>query len=376
MRTRRTPFRALATLVASLAVVSASAEARAGGMDPTPERLVLQPPNLPPGQTCQSIAANPGAAVSAGLRPQDYLCRPNNAAFRNMISDLGFAIAPSATYPARTTGVGGFQISLEASFTRINSGHSVDNPDGSQTSYWGQGTRGSQDPSTKAYSIVDNNPDSLIQIYSLKARKGLPLGFELAGSLGTIANTGMWVGGGDIRWAVLEGFRTGALGLLPDVSVGGGVRTVTGTSRFYLTTVGVDVKVSKTVTLADSAQLIPSLGYQRVIIFGDSNVVDATPNVDALQQCGYDGPDPQTGTPRCRNKLPNGADANTDFGNTYTFEKVRIHRNRGMLGLAYRYELVWLGSQFAFDITDPKDENPGLVGSRQWTLSFEGGVFF
>ena len=36
----------------------------------------------------------------------------------------------------------------------------------------------------------------------------------------------------------------------------------------------------------------------------------------------------------------------------------------------------WLGSQVAFDITEPKDENPFLAGSRQWTLSFEAGVHF
>jgi hypothetical protein len=354
----------------------ATREARAGGMDPVPERFVLQPPNLPPGQSCQSIAQNPAGAVAAGLRPQDYLCRPNNLAFQNQLADLGFAIAPSASYPARTTGIGGLQVSFEASFTRINTGRTVTNPDGSTTDFWREGTRGSQDPTSKSFSIVNNSPDSLIQIYSVKARKGLPFGFEIAGSLGTIANTSLWVGGGDIRWSLMEGFRTGALGLLPDIEVGGGVRTVTGSSRFYLTTIGVDVKASKPIPLADSAQLIPSIGYQRIIIFGDSNVVDATPNVDALAQCGFDGTDPQSGSPKCRNKLPNGADSNTDFANTYTFERLRAHRNRGLLGLSYRYEVIWLGSQFAFDINDPKDENPNLVGSRQWTLSFEGGVVF
>ena len=186
----------------------------------------------------------------------------------------------------------------------------------------------------------------------------------------------MLVGGGDLRWSLMEGFRKGPLGLLPDVSLGAGVRTVTGTSKFYLTTVGIDVKMSKPITLADSAQLIPTFGYQRLFIFGDSNVVDSTPNVDAAQACGYDGADPVTGAPRCRNKLPNGVDNNGDFSNNFTFQKVRVHRHRGIVGLNYRYELIWLGSQFAFDITEPKDENPFLVGSRQWTLSFEAGVFF
>jgi hypothetical protein len=134
--------------------------------------------------------------------------------------------------------------------------------------------------------------------------------------------------------------------------------------------------MSKPITLQDSAQLIPTIGYQRLVILGDSNVVDSTPNVDALSQCGSDGPDPSTGAPRCRNKLPNGADNNFDFGNSFTFQKVRVHRHRGIVGLNYRYEVIWLGSQLAFDITEPKDENPFLVGTRQWTLSFEGGLFF
>lgn len=366
---------ALAAFAALATFALGEGTARAGGMDPTPERLVAQPQNLPAGQTCQSIAANPGALVSAGLRPQDFPCSPDNASFKNMVSELGFAIAPSSFYPARTTGIGGFMVSLETSFTRISPDRVADATGGKQA-YWHLGTQGSQDPNTKQYSVINNAPDSFIQIYAIKARKGLPFGFEIAGSLGTIANTALWVGGGDIRWSLMEGFRTGALGLLPDVSIGAGVRTLTGTSKFYLTTIGLDVKVSKPITLADSATLIPSVGYQRLIILGDSNVVDSTPNTDALGQCGFAGSDPQTGAPICRNKLPNGNDANTDFSNSFTFEKVRVHRHRGILGLHYRYEIIWIGSQVAFDITEPKDENPFLVGSRQWTLSFEGGVHF
>jgi hypothetical protein len=341
-------------------------------MDPTPERLVLQPPGLPAGQSCQSIAANPGAVVAAGLAPQNFACRPDNVAFANMIAELGFAMAPNAMYPARTTGVGGFALSLQASYTRISADRHTD--DG--TPFWHAGTRGAQDQNTKQFSITNNSPDSLLQVYSINARKGLPLGFELVGSLGYLSNTPLWVGGGDIRWSVLEGFRTGALGLLPDFSIGTGIRTMTGTQKFYLTTVGVDVKVSKPIAIADSASLTPTIGYQRLIIFGDSNVVDSTPNVDPLQQCGFQGIDQNTGAPKCANKLPNGADANTDFANNFTFNKVRVHRHRGMVGLHYRYELVYLGGQMLFDLTEPSDEQSFFVGNRQWTFSLEGGVFF
>jgi hypothetical protein len=186
----------------------------------------------------------------------------------------------------------------------------------------------------------------------------------------------MWVGGTDIHWSLMEGFRNGTFGALPDIAIGGGVRTLTGTSKMHLTTLGVDVQISKPFTLADSATLTPWLGYQRLFIFGNSVIADATPNVDAFQRCGYSGPDPQTGAPICRNKLPGGADANYDFNNNITFDPVRIHRHRGMFGMSYRYEIIYLAGQLVFDITAPKDENPGLGGSRQWGVSLEGGVFF
>lgn len=365
-------FRPLAAAALLSISMLAAANAQAGGMDPTPERFIQQPPDLPPGQTCQSIAANPEIAVAAGSVPNKFGCRPDHLAFRNMIAELGFAIAPNAFYPARTTGVGGFALTFEATYTKINADAVTDS--GSQ--YWHDGTRGSIDTATKQYSIRNNSPDSFLQIYSLKARKGLPFGFELAGSLGAMANTSMWVGGGDLHWSLLEGFRTGALGYMPDISIGAGVRTLTGTSKFHLTTVGIDGKISKPFTLSDSAVLTPYLGYQRLIVFGDSTIVDATPNVDALQQCGYVGPNPDTGSPICRNHLSNGAENNGDFNNNFTFDKVRVHRHRMILGLNYRYEMLYLAGQILFDLTAPNDENTGLNSTRQWQMSFESGVFF
>ncbi len=374
----RTTSRVLLTSTL-LATLGFSAGARAGGMDPTPERLVLQPPGLQAGG-CQAIASDPQGALNRGQTPNQFACRPDNVAFANMVSELGFAIAPTAFHPARTTGIGGFSLTIEASYTKINADGVSKAADGTQTEYWHQGTQGSVDPNNKNFSNKNNSPDSLIQVYSLKARKGLPFGLELAGALGTIANTSMWITGADIRWALMEGFRTGPLGLLPDVAVGSGVRTLVGTSKFHLTTVGIDAQVSKPITLADAAVLTPYVGYQRLIIFGDAVVVDTTPNVDPLQQCGYQGADPSTGSPICRNRLtrPDGQtiENNGDFNNNITFDKVRTHRHRGIFGVNYRYEVLFLAGQFLIDLTPPSDENPGLSDSRQWTFSLEAGAFF
>ncbi|HEY5146682.1 MAG TPA: hypothetical protein VII82_07930, partial [Polyangiaceae bacterium] len=153
------------------AFAATSSPAWAGNMDLTPERLA-------------NCVTSP--------------CVPNNVAWANLMSELGMAIAPTAFHSARTTGLGGFALSLETSFTHVNADASAGG-----VQYWHQGTQGPSDPNTHAFSIENTNPDSLLGVYSLRARKGLAYGFEIAGDLGYLANTSLWVGGADLRWAVL-----------------------------------------------------------------------------------------------------------------------------------------------------------------------------
>jgi hypothetical protein len=358
--------------------MGSSALALAGSMDPAIERFVTQPtPNgmpLPKGFSCQSIAQNPSVLTKAPFptgaasnNAAAYACQPNNLAFHNLVTEYGFAIAPNAFHPARTTGFGGFAFTIEANYTKINADASAGG-----IQYWHLGTQGPTDPNTNQFSTVNNSPDSILQVYSLKARKGFPFGFEVTGDLSYVANTTLWTAGADIRWSLLEGFRTGFLGYMPDVSVGGGVRTLTGTSEFDLTTVGIDVQVSKPFTLADSSVLTPYVGYQRLYIFGDSQSVSLTPNVNPLTQCGYEGVNPTTGQTMCKHAGINDFSFNEDT----TFSNVRNHRDRGIIGVNYRYEILYFATQFLIDLVAPNSEDPMLTGSRQWTLSFEGGVYF
>jgi hypothetical protein len=368
----------LALAVAAGTMLAGAAPARADSMDPATERLVLQPNFKKLGSsftgTCQQLAANPSLLNNTKLFPAGsaanasaFACQPNNVAFDNLLTEYAFAIAPNAFHPARTTGFGGFAFTFEASYTKINPNQT----DSSGVAYWQQGTQGPPNPNTNQASIKNTQPDSLISVYSLKARKGFPFGFEITGDVGYIPDTTLWVAGADVRWSLLEGFRTGFLGYIPDVSAGGGVRTMAGTSEFDLTTVGIDVQVSKGIALADSAILTPYVGYQRVYNFGDSQSVSFTPNINPLTACGYTG-NSSTGNPMCRH----GGDSNFAFNEDSVFANVRNHRDRGIIGLNYRYEVLYLAGQFLVDLVDPSSEDPLLAGSRQWTLSFEGGVYF
>jgi len=157
---------------------------------------------------------------------------------------------------------------------------------------------------------------------------------------------------------------------------------------------------------------------QRLIIYANSSIVNLTPSVDPVAQCGYAGQnvkdnplapgntgltvpgDPNSkawpkgqfdGSPVCKNELSNHAPNNSDFNNQSVFQKQTFNTWRGIVGLTYRYELLYLAGQFALDMEDASAENSGLSGGpmsngqpstwalsggRLWTLSLEAGVFF
>jgi hypothetical protein len=356
-------------------LLSASVTARAESMDLALGRLVAN------GSTCLSAD---GSGRFEPTSAQD--CRPDNLAFKRLVSQLGFALAPPAMHSARTTGFGGFNVAFEASYTTLNS----------DADYWKRGTQGAPDPSTKQAATSNQSPASLLQQYSLKLRKGFGYGFEITGVVGFLPQTSLINGGADVRLALLEGFRTGVLGILPDLAVGGGVRTMTGTPELQLTTVGLDVQISKPLVIADSSVLTPWLGYQYVWIFGDSGLIDLTPGTSAQGACNYGGQNvPGNPDPAKTHKNPDGSTSYIydgqqicnggsprDFNNNTIFEPVRLHRQRLQFGVNYRYEMLLAGAQFVTDMLSPADANSGqnktdLQGEpRQSTFVLELGAMF
>jgi hypothetical protein len=315
------------------------------------------------------------------------ICRADDVAFKRLVNQYGFALAPTAMHSARTTGYGGFEISMEGSYTALDSG----------ADYFTYGTQGSVDPGSKKASIKNNGPDSMASVYLAKMRKGFPFGLEVTGVLGYMAHTSFMLLGADIRFSLVEGFRKGVLGAFPDVAIGGGVRTITGSPQVQLTTAALDTQISKPFALADSSIVTPYIGWQMLWIFGDSGLIDTTPNTDPVQQCGYMGAnvpgtpgapsvvgyDPTTGKPigRAYNGQPvcNGG-VPTDFNNTFVFDAVRLKRQRLIMGANYRYEMVFLGGQYTTDLIDPASANgddADLKGvPKQYTLSFSVGAMF
>ncbi len=360
-------------------------------MDPAIERLVLDP-------NCRTDQGEYVDRDPTGtMTDEEWLtqlqngpggrrwCAPDNVAFKKLINQYGFALAPTAMHSARTTGYGGFHLSIEGAYTKISDG----------ADYWERGTQGTRDPNTNQASVRNTSPQPLLQLYSLKFRKGFGFGLELMGTVGFMPKTSILSGGADVRMSLLEGFRTGVGGILPDLAVGGGVRTITGTSQFQLTTVGIDGQLSKPLPIADSSIITPWIGYQYLFIFGDSGLVDLTPGTDAIGYCNYTGQnvpgnaDPDKYTP-APNSVPTydgqpvcDGGSPLDFNNNVVFKQVRLRRQRMLAGLNYRYEMVMVGAEFIMDIVPPadaqvttKDKNDLKGEDKQWTLAFELGAMF
>jgi hypothetical protein len=381
-----------ALALATAALVSSPRPAAADTMDPALSRLVVE-------QGCRSIGTGGGLYYNPGYHPSTpqlpAFCRANDGDFAKLVAQYGFAIAPTPSHSARTTGFGGFGLAFEADYTSIDS----------DADYWKRGSQGLQDPSSKRFSVSNPTPDSLLQLYQMKITKGFPFGIELAGAFGWLSNTSMFTIGADLRMSILEGFRTGIPAIFPEISVGGSVRTVAGTSEMQLTVAGFDAQLSKPIPIGGTAILTPYAGYQWIRIFGDSGLIDFTPNTDPVSACGFTG----TNTPAAKN--PNGPYADgspicshgsgDDFNNTGVFKPVRLTRHRIDFGLQLRVQMMKLGVHFATDLVNPEDANQGedyqittpvlndpkgtqsatvenaFKGvSKQWTLGFDVGTVF
>ena len=274
-------------------------------------------------------------------------CGQNDGAFAQLIAQYGAAVAPSAMHSARTTGYGGFQLAIEGDFTSIDS----------SASYWKNGTQGPQDPTTKLFSVVNKTPPSFLQLYNLRSARASRSASSWRRSFGYLAQTSIFTIGADVRWSLFEGFRTGVPAYFPELAVGGGVRTITGTDQFQLTVASADGELSKPIPIAGTVVLTPWIGYQFMRIFGDSGLIDLTPNTDASNYCGFSGantpanPDPTKGKVYDGQPVCKGG-SSADYNNTVVFSAARLNRHRLFGGLALRVQMIKIGGQFMMDVVD------------------------
>ncbi|MEM1029261.1 MAG: hypothetical protein AAGN82_02875 [Myxococcota bacterium] len=335
-----------ATGFSLLVVVAAPRVASADSMDPALARLTLD-------DNCRTGSSADGTGQFYNPASGFNRCRLNHAAFAKLVAQLGTAIAPLPTYSARTTGFGGYRFGVLGQYTTIDSG----------AHYWREGTQGPRDESTGQDSVRNDDPDSILQNYQVFLAKGFPFGLELGAGFGYLVNTQIVSAGGDVRLSLFEGFRSSIPGYFPDVGVGGSVRTITGSSELKLTVASFDAQLSKPIPIAGTVVLQPRVGYQFLFMFGDSGLVDLTPNTDPNALCGYQGdntpatPDPDKGGVFDGQPVCSGSSA--DFNNNVVFDRVRLARHRINFGSTLRYQMLQFGFHVATDVVRPGAVNDG-----------------
>lgn len=285
-------------------------------------------------------------------------------AWRGVMTQLGYVLAPPLTSGARTTGFRHFYLGIETSVVQLDEG----------ADYWANGTEGDR---LSGVERRNRFVDSVMTLTRLHVRKGLPWGLELGLSAGRIFNTSYWTWGASLQISLMEGFREGLAAWIPDIAIRGSVQTLTGDDEFSLTVPSLDVVVSKPLVLGRAAVLTPIIGAQFMWIAADSESIDLSPGRDQWAECGNlidrsgGSGEPWTlPSPACTGSV-------TDYGNETEFPQLRVFRSRLVVGFNFRYRLLQLGATIHWDLKNPSSDADVPAGvARQYNLTVLAGVLY
>jgi hypothetical protein len=207
-----------------------------------------------------------------------------HAKFRNLMSELGVALAPSFLSPAETLGYMGSAIGINYGITTIKNSEP----------YWTEGMHGS--------------PGFALQTIGFEFRKGMwfPLpGFEIGGGLKYLTESHMYAPHVMAKFSLNEGYFKWPL---PAMAIRGYGSRVMGNTEVDITIASVDVSFSKSFGLSSTINVTPYLGYNYLMIIPDSKVIDFTPGIDPL------GDSPYSPGVTCSNSDCNNNDLFSDQG--------------------------------------------------------------
>ena len=185
---------------------------------------------------------------------------PDQELFERLVSELAMAVAPPASTAAHTAGLKGLSVGLLHTVTSIQGG----------AYYWKRGTQGD---ASAAEQELNQDPARVLQWTRLQLRKGLPFGVEVAGHVGYGFNTSMWAIGGQLKIAILEGFRSG-WGAAPDVAVAVGTQAVVGAADLRLFVHSLKLLLSKPYVIGGNVRLTPILSGELLAVAANSGYLD------------------------------------------------------------------------------------------------------
>jgi len=186
----------------------------------------------------------------------------NDEDFRSLASELGVLMAPKPVDPADTLGLSGFAVSADVSLNTLSS----DKP------FWTNATRG--------------DPSKLAPTLQVMGRKGLWPGIEIGAGATHLFNSRMWTINGYGKVALHEGFHHLPI---PSIALRGSFARLVGAQDMNMTTGSFDVSISHVFGVGKTFNITPYVGYQALMVFARSSVLDITPGTDEYLE-GSSGP--------------------------------------------------------------------------------------
>jgi hypothetical protein len=305
----------LVPVVALAATIFASSEAKAGKYD-----LDLTPL---------------GTVQDDGTVVQD------NAAFRSLSSEVGVLMAPRPVDPADSLGLSAFAVSADITINTIKG----DAP------YWQDTARGS--------------PGNVAPSLQVMGRKGLWPGIEIGAGATHLFDSRMWTISGYGKLALHEGFHHLPI---PSIALRAMFSRLLGAKDLDMTTISAGASISHVFGVGRTFSITPYLGYDALLIFSSTGVLDATPGHDELTQ----------GSQPCAN-----ADPDCSVQSEFVFRQQDvIVRHRPYLGMRFIFSVLRIGLEAMFVPPGGSSSDVELLGGgtesvkdgssfqQQYTVSF------
>jgi hypothetical protein len=188
-----------------------------------------------------------------GTDPNTGAVLGNDEDFRSLASELGVLMAPKPVDSAESLGLSGFAISADVSLNTLSNG----------AAYWKNATRG--------------DPGKIAPTLQIMGRKGLWPGIEVGAGATHLFNSRMWTISGYGKVAINEGFHPAPI---PSVAIRGMFSRLVGAEDMNMTTAAIDASISHVFGVGKTVNVTPYVGYQALMIFARSGVLDATPKTD------------------------------------------------------------------------------------------------
>ena len=192
----------------------------------------------------------------------------DNAAFRSLSSEVGVLMAPKPVDPADSLGLSGFAVSADVTINTLSGGES----------FWQDTARGS--------------PDNVAPSLQVMGRKGLWPGIEIGAGATHLFDSRMWTISGYGKIALHEGFHHLPI---PSIALRGMFSRLLGAKDLDMTTISAGASISHVFGVGRTFSITPYIGYDALMIFSSTGVLDSTPGRDELTQgsqpCGNGDPD-------------------------------------------------------------------------------------